>query len=272
MTTASLLCGIIDRLTLKDVSIKGCWNKGRHAVEVLIQNSTDENLTAFDFSELHENINILRPNGIKIGVTELAQDWSAENSVEPDYAVCEEIVNVNDDDDDQNLGSEEGVSEDGELDLDTNSSSLVSMLEVSEKGVQHDSQIDVDGSWFHKSTILKQTFVGTKVSKDRLRRVQGMSKYVNKKETSLNLDDILLLGDAVLYLEKNVPKLGSVESMKKGGRKVKMLKGDELHSENVFLSVKELEFEDDGTNHVERMLFLFFPPEPFWKVLPQHQA
>ena len=93
----------------------------------------------------------------------------------------------------------------------------------------------------------QQIFVGCCVSKDRLRRVQGMSKDVCEKEKQLNLDDVLFRGDAVLYLEKRTPKLGSVTKIHKAGKKVKLLNGVDLHAENVSLFVKELKLEDNGT-------------------------
>lgn len=78
-----------------------------------------------------------------------------------------------------------------------------------------------------------------------------MSKYTSPKANdNLNLDDILLQGDAVLFLDpKNIPKLGAVVHMKKAGRKVKLLKGDEIKSDNVYLTLRQLALEDTGENY-----------------------
>lgn len=136
--------------------------------------------------------------------------------------------------------------------MDEESASLLDVLEEeSQDGRKYDTQIEINGTFFHKSTILKQTFIGTKVSKDRLRRVRGMSKYTSPKANdNLNLDDILLQGDAVLFLDpKNIPKLGAVVHMKKAGRKVKLLKGDEIKSDNVYLTLRQLALEDTGENY-----------------------
>ena len=58
---------------------------------------------------------------------------------------------------------------------------------------------------------------------------------------------MILLGDALLYVLKNRPKLGSVVKISQGGKKLKMLKGVELQTENVLISLKELKLEDTGS-------------------------
>ena len=51
-----------------------------------------------------------------------------------------------------------------------------------------------------------QTFRGEKVSKDRLRRVQGLSRHVGAKKA--DMDNVILIGDRVIFKEKNIPAFG----------------------------------------------------------------
>ena len=177
---------------MEGVNIKLCWNKGRLHVENFLQISNTEDLEGFVFSELPKKVTMLTPAGFKIGVTELEADWSCENAG-PDENPEKESVS----DEDEDVDSEEEEEED----IDESGTSLIGILEETAKdGVKQDPQISIEG----KSTILKQTFVGTSVSKDRLRRVQGLSKHVGvgKENTSYNLDDILLQGDPVMFILK----------------------------------------------------------------------
>ena len=162
---------------------------------------------------------MLKPNGKKIGVTELNTDWSSIDLV----LEQEEIAAINSDDlIPQNI--EDEFASDLDTELDTSDTTIIDLLEeVADDGKKHDSQVQVNEVWFHKSTILKQTFNGCRVSKDRLRRVQGLSKHVTEKEKDLSLDDILLQGDVVIYIVKNIPILGSVSKITKGGKKVKLI-------------------------------------------------
>lgn len=85
---------------------------------------------------------------------------------------------------------------------------MIDLLEErDESGKVHDSIIDVDGVLFHKASVLKQTFVRVKVSKDRLRRVQGLSKTMGKKE-DLNLYNLIMKGDILIFPDNKKHVLG----------------------------------------------------------------
>ena len=235
-----------EKLTMEGVNIKQCWDKRRLNMESFIQESKCDKLESVDFFDIvsSQNITMLKPNGCKLGLTELTADWSSEdfvviNADEDTSTAVDEVDEGNDDTSEHSEDDSEEIDE---------SSSLIDVLEeTNQDGTKHDPQLCINDVWFHKSTVLKQTFVGCRVSKDRLRRVQGMSKFVREKENRLDLDDVLIQGDAVLYLQKKTPKLGSVTKIHKAGKKVKMLNGVEIHAENVSLFVKELALDDIGT-------------------------
>ena len=236
----------VENLKMGGINIKLCWSKGRLAVESFLQSSKQGELEVFDFADLSENVTIVKPRGLKIGLTELEEDWSSEA-----FVVTEETPDTpgTSATEREGVASEEDSSDEADIDIDESGSTLVDVLEEpSANGKKHDPQIDVDGTYFHKSTVLKQTFVGTTVSKDRLRRVQGLSKQPTTGKSKYDLDDILLLGDPVIYIMKKVPKLGSVTKIQKAGRAVKMISGVDIHAENVSLFVKELDVTDNGTD------------------------
>jgi hypothetical protein len=242
----------VDKLTMVNVNIKQCWDQGRLDVESFaMEVKTDKNLADVDFFKwFAEGVTMLKPNGQKVGVTELEMDWSCEDLNENDTTQAQEdhpstssqpplVIETDAHDEHNNEGDESNES-----------ASLIDNLEEeSATGKKSDPQVSVNGTWFHKSTILKQTFIGRKASRDRLRRVQGLSKTIaeKKKDQLMNLDDVLFPGDPVLYVQNDSPKLASVVKITKGRKKVKLLNGNELQDDNISLTVKQLKLEDTGT-------------------------
>ena len=156
----------LDTLKLEDVNIKSCWDKGRLFTENFIQELNCPKLQAVDFYKLFsENITMLKPNGRKIGVTELNTDhmeWYLSGVVigHEDTSALGDVDVMP-----QNVEAE-NIS-DHDTDMVTVDSTMIDLLEeVGEDGRKHDSQVEVNQVWFHKSTILKQTFHGSRVSKD----------------------------------------------------------------------------------------------------------
>ena len=122
--------------------------------------------------------------------------------------------------------------------------------ETNENGLKYDSQVQIDGVWFHKASVLKQTFQGKKVSKDRLRRVQGLSSTLGKKE-DMNLDNLVMKGDAILFLgPKNQPVLGTIKKITKGGKALHTIQGGQLQEENISLEIKEIIFDTDDSHYI----------------------
>ena len=62
-----------------------------------------------------------------------------------------------------------------------------------------DTQIEVDGMFYLKASIVKQFFEEHLTSTDRLRSVAGLSKYLISPSNNVQNDDnIVLLGDTVI--------------------------------------------------------------------------
>ena len=67
----------------------------------------------------------------------------------------------------------------------------------------------INGKRVYKSTCLKAISNSEKLSKDRLRRVQGMSKYPGSATPVQNPESFLLIGDPVLVQQDGQPKIAN---------------------------------------------------------------
>ena len=219
----------LEKLIMGPVNVKGCWDKGRLNTECFIHGFTfPEKLAKFDYFDLvTQGITMLKPFGKKIGLTELEADMSL--------------------DDNNNNITESVTSDEQEMD-DNEGSTLIDVLEeTGPDGTKADPQILVDNVWYHKSTILNQIFIGSRVSKDRLRRVQGLSKNLKESNKSGNLEDALFLGDPILFIQDGTPYIGSICNIKQGGKSIKIISGQDIQNENVIFVVTEIDLVEDGS-------------------------
>ena len=122
--------------------------------------------------------------------------------------------------------------------------SIIDLLEESTNGQKCACEIEVNESWIHKASILKQVFAKGRVSKDRLRRVQGLSKSMHDKSTDIDLEDVLLKGDIDVFYQNKRPALGCIAEILKGLKKVNILPNQELNNEKTILKIKKLKTHD----------------------------
>ena len=125
---------------------------------------------------------------------------------------------------------------------------LIDLLEESTNGQKCAFEVEVNEGWIHKASILKQVFAKGRVSKDRLRRVQGLSKSMHDKSTDIDLEDVLLKGDIDVFYQNKRPALGCIAEILKGLKKVNILPNQELNNETTILKIKKLKTHDTGTN------------------------
>ena len=88
----------------------------------------------------------------------------------------------------ENQGTQEFREHDTEE--DTN---IIEMLEVSNAAAEN--FLDIDGKSVFKASILKAVSNETPLSKDRLRKVRGLSKFCSEVGASVDVDDIVSIGD-----------------------------------------------------------------------------
>ena len=106
----------------------------------------------------------------------------------------------------------------------------------------------IEGKYFYKASVIRQVLNTSSLSasKDRLRRVRGVSKYADDKSVDIDIEDMIILGDRLIFTVGSSVKLGSVKDIQRGGKKVKYIPGSALQDENVIVNLLELDLEDDG--------------------------
>ena len=147
---------------MKDVSIRTAWRWGKMKAESVLQ--------GFDEPKIDGNITILKPCGSYIGVQEGDGDQLKAPAVTTDDNVDDGEVN------EEAFSPFEDELSNGNVD------------------VEHSMTITLDGTDMYKSTAVRLICngVGIKKSGDRLRRVQGMSKFVCSKQRTANEDDKII--------------------------------------------------------------------------------
>ena len=92
----------------------------------------------------------------------------------------------------------------------------------------------------YKATIMKNLFSSNPFSKDRLRRMQGLSNF-KTEETDVSIETAVMFGDPILVNIKkkvNVTQIKMIKKgAKKGAKKVKMLDVNDINNKNIFIDV-----------------------------------
>ena len=92
---------------------------------------------------------------------------------------------------------------------------------IDQANTHHDTQIEVDSTFVYKASVLRSLFSGDRMSKDRLRCVQGMTR-TNRGfgSADLSIDTMIMVGDPILVTtergELQIAIYGNVSSRKKG--------------------------------------------------------
>ena len=162
---------------------------------------------------------LLRPYDDKnIGLTEIEIDFT-----------CNRLV--------EEISQELSTSTEEDLE-DNPSNSLIDMISPPSQN-QHDPQVEIDGSYVFKATIVKSLFSSDPMSKDRLRRVRGLTKFTDDCPRTM-ADKFLMIGDPLLAKDKGKILLTKISSINQGGRKVKSVGIDNMNDENVSFTVREI--------------------------------
>ena len=160
-----------------------------------------------------------KPNGRLIGVTEKEFDWSIVMQGE-------------------NQGTQEVREHDTEE--DTN---IIEMLEVSNAAAEN--FLDIDGKSVFKASILKAVSNETPLSKDRLHKVIGLSKFCSEV-SAVDVDDIVSIGDPLVMCQSNKLKMVNIISLKDGDLSVPHLCRADLERLSTRVEVQELEMVEVG--------------------------
>ena len=229
----------VDGLILEDVDIVSVYNVGRAAAEQVLGSFAA--YRGSDFFELAaEGYTFLIPYGTKkIGVSEQTLDYSIEDDDEVEVLTPEAE------------SPDQDEEEEGNNDIeDSPSSSIIDMV-PQDQGKSHDPQIQVEGSYVYKASVVKSLFSSNPLSRDRLRRVRGMTKFTDEGDTnSLAIETSVMAGDPMLVNVKGTLRLSKILEVRKANRKVKLITAEEINDHNVTLDVIILKLETSGENYV----------------------
>ena len=211
-----------EKLICKDVNVKSVWLSGYNlAISELLLHLN------IDLEHVHnlanDGITLRRPISFcdVVGVNEINEDWS-----NPDETTYE--------------NSEEGEVE-GQEDQEE------SLTELEAYNNKHAPYfLDDNGGKIYKTTCLKNIFNSEPLSKDRLRRVRGLTTYPD--QTSDMCNNLLMVGDPVLYSKKtNEYIIVNICKMTNSNRQIKHvdLSKDNLSQMNhLILNVREISTEE----------------------------
>ena len=200
-----------DKQLVSDIDFTSVWNSGRAFAETEL-NRTKHKGQKCDFAQLaSEGKTLLKPlNGkTKIGLHEVEIDLS--------------------------MDFDETVTDDVEVRVVNDS-----FIDVIDQANTHETQIEIDSTFVYKASVLGSLFSGDRISKDRLRRVQGMTR-TNKGFGSddLSIDTMIMVGDPILVTtERGELQIAMIMGMCQAGKKEKRIPVERLSDKNVQLDVK----------------------------------
>ena len=194
-----------ENLKLNDVDIRALWGSGHmkaraRALETGLVKSIDS-LVLLGYT-------LRKPFGKMIGVTEVEVDVSMDENVNsnvPDVTEEEESV-------------------------------LLTDMIQNEKC----TTIEVDGKNIYKATVVNQLFSRNKLSKDRLRRVQGLSAGAPGESTQ-KIDDnnLIFIGDPLVVYSEERSVIANIQKIL-GNQNKKYINIDDLESKNYFTRYSHL--------------------------------
>ena len=88
----------------------------------------------------------------------------------------------------------------------------------------------VDGTPVYKASIVKSLFSSEPLSRDRLRKVRGMTKYTETSSPSESIETAIMPGDPILINIKGELKIAKITLVKKANRKVKFISCEDINS------------------------------------------
>ena len=210
-----------DSLILQNVNIVSAWNTGRAKAEQILNKFKKYEGDTSDFYTIaSEGYTLLVPYGSKqIGL----------NRIEIDYSLDD--ISVNDD-----AENEDENSDEDEDSVSSVSSSIIDMIDHRHK---HDPQIEIENSYVYKATVVKGLFSSNQLSKDRLRRVRGLSKNVDSENIGENVsfDSSVMPGDPILVMANGELQICQIKCIRKASKKMKIINVEEMKNDNVSFEV-----------------------------------
>ena len=114
-----------------------------------------------------------------------------------------------------------------------------SLIDVIDQANMHNTQIEVDSTFVCKASVLRSLFSGDRVSKDRLRHVQGMTSTIKGfGSDDLSIDNMIMVGDPILVTtERGELQIAMIMGMSQAGKKEKRIPFKRLSEKNVQVKI-----------------------------------
>ena len=104
--------------------------------------------------------------------------------------------------------------------------------------------MEIDGNLVYKATVVKNSFSANPLSKDRLKRIRGLSRVEQNASTSDELATMVMPGDPILVKGKDNLQIGVIKSLRKANEKCKMLELSELSVIHTIVEVQQIQLHD----------------------------
>ena len=226
-----------DDQKLRGVNIVACWNLGRTKVETII---LDSKYSSFDFlQEFSADVTMLCPmrSGVDVGVSNINFEIDEPGITE----ICSgstQLLGVPDSN--ETASSPDG----GPENLIDGSESIADR--ISEK---FDPQFEYENKQVYKATALKALFSNDKVIADRLRRVQGLSRYPDENGGSIinEIVDSIMPGDPVIIQRDTATTIGIITKIHIQGTILHVLNLNDLSSAEIIYKTVSLTDSADGS-------------------------
>ena len=209
--------------TLKpdNISIKGTWRSGYHKALSMLPIADAE-----DMEDSNTTLRCPSKPGVVVGVGSVAEiDWSIVGD-----DVDNEVEQVND--------------------TDVGEVNLAEIIDDPDNTAG--PYFVIDGKKVYKTSCLKAISSSEQLSKDRLRRVRGMSRYPGDKEINRGVESFLLIGDPVLVNNsKDGPIIANIAKITKSNQVLKQI---DISSDNQIKDV-ELTLRQIDTEVIDGKLF-----------------
>ena len=112
----------------------------------------------------------------------------------------------------------------------------------------------VDNGYIYKASIVKSLFSSNPLSRDRLRKVRGLTKFTDDSTGNSDgqqaIESSLMVGDPLLVKVKDRLKIAKIEAIRVANRKVKTIEVDGLSKPNVMMDVKLLKVEENDGHFI----------------------
>ena len=217
------------KMSASGKSVEAIWKEGMYRASLLLLQLLGQEYRPFLLEA--EGITLKKPHGKIIGVDDKVSELEDISAAEIDTDNGS-FDNENDRDEQTNIAEETPTDDLDDIEL----SDIISP-----------KTITIDNKEVYKSTVLKQIYSSEPLSKDRLKRVRGLSKTpgnADSVEGLEHLDSFIYCGDPVVAKIQNRCVISNIVKIKLANKIEKKYHIEEQNCPNLILDIHELNLRD----------------------------